>query len=625
MPSPVSRNLLALNEDALSEVVSYLRGKDALNMALTCRYVYRLMVPLMARLVVCRRPESLGKVYDYMAAPDPIVCQPDAARLRASHLRTLVVACEAFLKHELVRARGASYNLLLAVRAATERGRYEFTQLPLLSSLLMCSAANVRRISLGPFSSLLEYGGNAFEAALKEMRSVTHARFDEIGDNGVAFLQRLGEGRWGQTLRSLELHYVIKDAWHGNSESTQSKFAPLLAALSAFPRVTKLSISTFESDEPDLQAFDGELASFPSVVSLELSHSAAETFFLIPLFPNLLRLMITTMESEQRRFDPDAPKSLTSRLAVTRARWPALHYLSLLDPAEVLCLLPFGVGSAHRIHIPFTLAFVPWRKYEHRTGTAWEAEKRQKEVGAFADLLARADPVCLSMSVGVGRQSDAMKAFWTSIGKRTKRLRYLELSVTLCDPAFGGDAAWVESIPDALASLGLVYLRLTVLSPWVPHEGEPDDTGDEDSLYEEGLVDDIQHSLTAQAISALPVRLSQLLPTLRFLSLTHYSYDEHDHPMHCFSEHYMAVQRPDINSAETWMELMTGDAAERVRVRFRDGGPAQLEKVSGPVKLEWGQRVFRPFEESEESVAAYLGDTVSVVDSEAFTDNWELS
>ncbi|KAJ8472347.1 hypothetical protein ONZ51_g8570 [Trametes cubensis] len=614
MPSAVSVNLLALNEDSLWEVLSYLRGTDAVHMALTCKYVYKIMVPLLARTVACRHPEILRRVHNYMATTDSIVHQPDAAQLRASHLRTLIVACEAFLRPELVRSRGATYNMLLAVRAATERGRYEFIQVPLLSSLLTYSASNIRRISLGPFSSLLEHGGSAFEAALKEMRNVVHARFDEIGNNGIEFLRRLGKGRWGQTLRFLELQYIIKDAWHGNSESTQCKFAPLLSALSAFPRLTKLAISTFETDQPDLQAFDGELISFASIQTLELCHSAAETFLLIPLCPNLLELTATTLESEQKRFDAGVLWSLATRrtsLPASRARWPTLRYLSLLDPAEVRCLLSFGIGPVHHVQVPFTLALVPRRKYEYRPIPTQDAQqKREKEVGAFAEFLARTDPVCLSMSIGVGKQLGRMSAFWAAVAQRTKRLRYLELSVTLCDPEFGGGVAWVENIPDALAPLGLIYLRLTVISPWVSREVEPGDSEDEDPSYEEGQVDDIQHSLTAQVVSALPVHLNQLLPTLRFLSLTHYSHDSNDHLVHLFSEHFMAVRRPDIHPAETWMEPITGEAAERVRVRFKHGDPVQLEKVAGPVNLGWRQRVFKPFEETEESVAAYLGDVV---------------
>ncbi|KAI0333195.1 hypothetical protein GY45DRAFT_1432463 [Cubamyces sp. BRFM 1775] len=324
MPYNISTNLLELNEDVVSEVLSYLRGTAAVNMALSCKNVYRLMAPLLARTAVCRHPEMLRRVHDYMATTDPIVYQPDAARVRASYLRTLTVACGTFLKPDLVRPRGASYNFLLAVRAATERDRYEFTQVPLLFSLLTCSAANIQRLSLGPFSSLLEHGSGAFEAALNEMCNVTHARFHEIGNNGVEFLRRLGKRRWGQTLRSLELQYIIEDAWHGNSESTQSRFAPLLSALSVFHRLSTLSISTFETGQPDLQAFDGELMSFPSIMTLELSHGVAETFLLIPLCPNLLELTVTTLESEQERFEAGMPWPLAARrtpLAVSRARW----------------------------------------------------------------------------------------------------------------------------------------------------------------------------------------------------------------------------------------------------------------------------------------------------------------
>ncbi|KAI0326455.1 hypothetical protein GY45DRAFT_1328894 [Cubamyces sp. BRFM 1775] len=444
-----------LNDDVLRQILSYLWKRDALNVALCSRHLYDLALPRVAAIAATGSPTSLHRLWAYMLSGTP----PHAQYLEDLSITLTTFDCPDYDDY------------------------WDFSQAPLIGDLLL-AAQRLRQIAFERFDPCVEADPRIGEA-LYSMDRLVSAEFGTVADSTFELLPGLNKN-----LRALQLMYF----WEQDEplEDETKTFPPLLDALSPLHYLNTLGLVYFDPPDGSLSgSADRHLFRLPSIRTLTFSLSSASALELVDVCPN-----VTRIDFLSARLDPgdklcDGPS------------WPPLRALTLGGYPEAKCVA-HRVGAVDKLAISSNI----------KVGTADEPE----QVADLLALLVRASPVNLSLRVSL--QATPM-TFWGRVAHLAPRLRMLELRVSL-EVLAVENIGWLDSIPASLSALPLIYLSIAV--PKNPTVQQPSDSIGE---VLECAASDEQHYLDAreievhraQALEALPKRLMNAIPTLRFVSI----------------------------------------------------------------------------------------------------------
>ncbi|KAH9885755.1 hypothetical protein C8Q73DRAFT_294046 [Cubamyces lactineus] len=447
-----------LNDDILRHILSYLWKRDALNAALCSKRFRDLALPRVAAVANAGSPTSLRRLCAYMLSGTPP---------RAQYLEDLTITLTTF-----DYPSHAPYS-----------DYWDFSQAHLVGDLLL-AARRLRRIAFERFHPCVAADPRIGEA-LFAMDRLVSAEFATVADSTFELLPGLN-----RNLRALQLMYFWEHDEQPLEDETKT-FPPLLMALSPLHRLSTLGVLYFDPPDGSLTGrSDRHLLQLPSIRTLRFSLSSASALELVDVCPN-----VTHIDFSSARLNPgdqvcDGPS------------WPPLQAMTLGGYREVKCI-------AHRVGAVDKLAIYDIIKVD--------AADEPETVTDLLAFLAQASPV--SMSLRVSFQAAPM-AFWGRVAPVAPRLRMLELTVSLAAIATQ-NIDWLDTIPTSLSALPLVYLAIAV--PKNPTVRRPPDRIDE--LREYAALD-VKHHINAKVeehrarvLDALPERLINAIPTLRFVSV----------------------------------------------------------------------------------------------------------
>ncbi|KAI0351793.1 hypothetical protein OH77DRAFT_1523906 [Trametes cingulata] len=456
---------LELNDDVLRHVVSFLHGRDALQVALCSKYMCSIALPRVPAIAVCASPRELRETCAYMLSGNP---------LRAQYLEDLTISYLAFdypvpEEPEIAQHMFSDY--------------WDFSQARLIGDLLL-QAPRKRRITLERLHPCLHVDPRIGQA-LASMDQLVAADLATIADATFARLPPLNAN-----LRWLRLGYF----WEEDDElpGETKTLPPLLTVLGRYRHLHTLELWNFNPPAVGVRQYFSvdNMPSLPAVRNLRLCVSSVGALELVEFCPNLLDVDFTLSYDEPLVQLPDGP------------RWPSLRRLTL-STYRVIPWILNRVNGAKRLRIT------------EKLGLGEEDEKGY--INMLLRLLAQTSPIALSLSV---KLQAAPMAFWDQVAELAPRLRTVELTVSLAAPSLA-NKNWLDTVPDALRPLPLVHLSVivprtvTVTQP-PPRQGEVLECAALDRQhYADARAVEEQR---AEAIAALPERLMAAILTLRLLS-----------------------------------------------------------------------------------------------------------
>ncbi|KAI0774985.1 hypothetical protein BD413DRAFT_611361 [Trametes elegans] len=162
--SPASLAMSNLNGDILSHVASHLRGRDALNLALTSRRLYDFAIHRVAVALVCRTLADLHTLHHHLLLGEP---------KRAVHLRSLTILSSIFVD----RPWQDDPNWL------SPKTTYQYTHASLVGDILQ-AASNLTHLKLEHFSPLLE-NDTRIGPAIAAMTSLVTVELSDVDSNAL--------------------------------------------------------------------------------------------------------------------------------------------------------------------------------------------------------------------------------------------------------------------------------------------------------------------------------------------------------------------------------------------------------------------------------------------------------
>ncbi|KAI9001538.1 hypothetical protein BD414DRAFT_533275 [Trametes punicea] len=170
MQADQSVTLLRLNGDVLNEIASYVRGRDALNLALTARRIYDFAIHRVAVVLVCRTRTDLINLHSHLLAGDPKV---------AVYLRSLTIMGSTFIE----RPWQEDPNWIFP------KNTYDYSDATLVGDILK-NAPNLSHLTLEHCAPLLQHDPR-IGPAVASMSRLARLELCHLDSNALPLFQEL--------------------------------------------------------------------------------------------------------------------------------------------------------------------------------------------------------------------------------------------------------------------------------------------------------------------------------------------------------------------------------------------------------------------------------------------------
>ncbi|KAH9847224.1 hypothetical protein C2E23DRAFT_524152 [Lenzites betulinus] len=466
-------HLLDLPDDVLILICSHLHGRDALNVALTSKQLVDLALPRVAAVITCWKPSMLRKLHAYMV---------NGPAQRARHIQVLSIDTHTFGGYDPEEANTSDDgeqpgdDLYYAAN---------FSQANIIGGLLM-HAQNIQELCLERFQPCLRRDPR-IGVALASMPRLTKLRLSTLGDYTLEVLRSCSFD-----LRHLTLSYFIEEDYPLEGETRT--LPALLSTLALYRNLHIVKLWNFTPHTCFSEDFIPP--QLPSITYLRLSESTPPALNMVELCPNLNTLIYS---EDPQAFDFADELNLRH---LSGKPWPDLRRLMLGEHDEIPSVRR-RLARVEQLHIGGVLS---------------NSEADAPDVARFFALLRQTSPVELYLSVRV-RHSPIL--FLSHIPPLAPRLRVLELKVSIPSPSLDYDG-WLDNIPQALSDLPIPCLRLffpqlgyPAVPRFFPAGLEYDDAEDKARGAEAREME----RRRAAAMHALPQRIADAMPSLRYLAL----------------------------------------------------------------------------------------------------------
>ncbi|KAI0350044.1 hypothetical protein OH77DRAFT_1593839 [Trametes cingulata] len=390
--------LSTLNGDVLSEVASYIRGRDALNLALTARRVHDFSVHRVAVALVCRTRADLVALHYHLLNGQP---------KRAVFLRSLTILGSTFVE----RPWQEDPNWI------SPKSTYEYSLASLVGDILE-AAPNLTHLLLEHTAPLLQHDPR-IGSAIASMTRIVRLELCDIGSNALPVFSYLRSRP-----RVLHISPIKVES------STEAK------------RVSELvhDILASVASIKELHALDLDLKGFPGVPDLKVEHILLPQVRHLSVhwwhpqldvaktFPNL-EVYEQHVNSTQLKRSPQQPLrrlSVTELHAFECTRQP-VHLLHLRRYPRELRSFRRTVYETSPVGISFH-CFIDtaiWLKYWQQLPRAaprlrfmdihchtWERRHEPGWVDQFVQSLRRYSLVCLRIVAPQPPTPDSLDAPW---------------------------------------------------------------------------------------------------------------------------------------------------------------------------------------------------------------------
>ncbi|KAI0661872.1 hypothetical protein C8Q70DRAFT_683958 [Cubamyces menziesii] len=476
--------LLDLPEDVLHVIVSYLRKKNALNLALTTKRLSGLALPRIAAVAECHAPADLRRLQKYLLS---------RRRSRAHCLRSLIVSPFTFYPDD---DEYDPDDWLRSLGNAADNFQ-DFTQAPYLIADILVRCHNICHLDLERFQPCLRRD-RRIGTALVAMTGLKRLSLGVLGDTVVSLLQSCQSG-----LTYLKLWYHDERGFQLQGEP--KTFPVLLATLSHFRSLQSLELCSFTPSEPISAAQISMTPQFPSITHLRLSEALPQALSLVSLCPNLRTLIFSLA------IDGLIEQHLsTAPLLRGGPRWRPLQHLRLGNHQEISCVL----DHIDKVDILHFISALP------------SIDPQKEPFARFLRFLRVTSPVELYLPLALTNSS--IGSLWEQVVQCAPRLRILDLKVSTSRYTYSSKCdKWLDTLLATLGILPIVCLRLYVHPVSCPiargnvpvgfsyrcnyHE-EPDDSrmcADARKMERRRI----------ETMPTLPQRLMDAVPSLRYLAL----------------------------------------------------------------------------------------------------------
>ncbi|KAI0749332.1 hypothetical protein C8Q80DRAFT_1119636 [Daedaleopsis nitida] len=474
-------NLYSLNDDVLRHICDYLVGKHALNLSLVSRRAHDLAINRVVAVFVATDSKTLHAFHQYV--------------LNDTHPRTQYIEGVELEYTTLYRDEESSQDLR---EPEEEDHAFDAKKVQLLIDLLD-NACNLRTLILH-FRADFMMESSKLAAALTD-NTLCHLQWVVLWSVNDAVVRLLAQTAWH--LRVLDLSYSggpISSVGH-------ISFLTLLDAITNFPNLHALKITNLvDIDMVEFRtSLDHILQSYRYPSIRQLSVACGESLFALCLVEHCPNVELVT-------FDIVRPYGLNkerlNELSLSFAQWRPLHSLcgDVYELYETYC-------NAGLVELNVVSHFMTTRELR----VVDPDGVHQQNVSMLQSVLRTLSPVWAQLSLEIG---GAPLRFWRDVPACAPRLLYLDLKVSL--PCLKEEyATWLDSIPDALNALPLLYLGIHLRARIRFSEDDPNPTArefDSEMTREREVQLHADHDASARM---LPARCAKAIPTLRFFTLFH--------------------------------------------------------------------------------------------------------
>ncbi|KAI0366322.1 hypothetical protein BV20DRAFT_1002658 [Pilatotrama ljubarskyi] len=417
-------SLAMLNGDVLSEVASYVRGRDALNLALTARRVHDFAIHRVAVSLVCRtRADLIGLHYNLLAG------QPK----RAVYLRSLTILGSTFIERPWQEDPNWTFP----------KSTYEYSLASLVGDILE-AAPDLTHLLLEHTAPVLQHDPR-IGAAIASMTRLVRLELGDIDSNALPVFTHLRS-------RPRVLHIApAKVEAPADARRVSELVHEILASVSSIK---------------ELRALDLDLKGIPGAPELKLEHT--------PL-PQVRYLSAHWWHPQI-----DVAKTFPNieiyeqHVNSTQLKRPAQRPLRRLSVTE-LHTFECARHPVHLLHL---------RRYP-------------RELRSFRRTIYETSPVGISLHCFI--DTPVWLKYWQQLPRAAPRLRFMDVHCHTWERRH--EPGWVDSFVQSLRRYSLVCLRVVAPQPPTP-----------DSLDAPWHEDDIQ------TLAELPDRITQVIPTLRYIA-----------------------------------------------------------------------------------------------------------
>ncbi|KAI0636189.1 hypothetical protein C8Q77DRAFT_1102036 [Trametes polyzona] len=393
-----SLDLASLNGDVLSEIASYVRGHDALNLALTARRFHDFAIHRVASVVVCRTRTQLARLHTHLLAGVP---------KRAVYLRSLTIYAPTFIE----RPWQEDPNWIFP------KNTYEYSNASMVGDILQ-AAPNLTHVYIEHTAPLLQHDPR-IGLALASMTRIARLELCDIDSNILPVFTNLRS-------HPRVLHISpVKAETNTDVARLLDLVRDIIVTLSPLRELHALDLDLKGVPAPQ----ETRIVPTPLPQLRQLSvHWWHPQLDVAKTFPNL-EVFEQHINSVQLRKSPQQP---LRRLSVTELQTfeTAKHPVHLLHlrryPRELRAFRrtvyetsPVGISMHCFIDTPV------WLKYWHQLPRAaprlrfmdihchtWERQHQPGWVDKFIQTLRRYSLVCLRIVAPQPPTADALDAPW---------------------------------------------------------------------------------------------------------------------------------------------------------------------------------------------------------------------
>ncbi|KAI9066111.1 hypothetical protein FKP32DRAFT_1589990 [Trametes sanguinea] len=436
-----------LNGDVLSEIASYVRGRDALSFALAARRLCDFAIHRVAVTLVCRTRSDLLRLHQHLLAGQP---------KRAVYLRSLTVLGSAFME----RSWQEDPNWIFP------KNTYEYSNASLVGDILQ-AAPNLTHIMLEHSAPLFQHDPR-IRTALASMTRLARLELCHMDSNALPLFQELRS-------RPRVLHLsLIKVDSAVEVNRLLSAVQGILEALSAIPELHALDLDM--KNVPFNPEFGGLQTPLPQVRQLSV-HWWHPHLDVAKVFPNLeaFEQHITSIQLARPPERPLRRLSVTELHTFEATRHP-VHLLHLRRyPRELRSFRrtvyetsPVGIALHCFIDTPVWLKY--WRQLARAAPRlrfmdvhchTWERRHEPGWANDFVQTLRGYSLVCLRIVAPHPPTADSLDAPWHEediqtfaelpdrIAQAMPSLRYIAWAAKRRAPGdHPDDYAWYEDAYD---------------------------------------------------------------------------------------------------------------------------------------------------------------------------------
>ncbi|OSC99949.1 hypothetical protein PYCCODRAFT_1460532 [Trametes coccinea BRFM310] len=394
----LSLSLSNLNGDVLSEIASYVHGRDALSLALTARHLCDFTLHRVAVMLVCRTRSDLVCLHQHLLAGEP---------KRAVYLRSLTILGSTFME----RPWQEDPNWIFP------KNTYEYSNASLLGDILQ-AAPNLTHIMLEHSAPLFHHDPR-IRTALASMTRLVRLELCHMDSNALPLFQELRSRP-----RVLHLSPIKVDS-PVEVHRLLSAIQDILESLSSITELHALDLDM--KNVPSHPDFSGSQTSLPQIRQLSV-HWWHPHLDVATVFPNL-EAFDQHISSIQLARPPERP---LRRLSVTElhtfdaTRHP-VHLLHLRRyPRELRSFRrtvyetsPVGIALHCFIDTPTWLKY--WRQLARAAPRlrfmdvhchTWERRHEPGWANNFVQTLRGYSLVCIRIVAPQPPTSDSLDAPW---------------------------------------------------------------------------------------------------------------------------------------------------------------------------------------------------------------------